>query len=823
MSALSRLAPWQQTAWLLSASAASVLVATASAWPIYDTPRLALVAGAGWLLAVGAALVGRALAWRWWLTAIVAFAAYVLAAVPLAIPSALTSPARAARGVADAVVGIVTGWKHLATVSLPAGDFEAVLVPFLVTVMLGSFLMLTWGLASPRVAPWAMAPMVGMAVFGPAFGDPSAVRTVALGSVRVPAALHVLWGLLAVGLALTWVVVRARLERASALREARATAQTVQQRSASLLVTLRRQAAAAGLAGAAVAVGIVAAPVVTSLASRSSVRDEAAPLQAVIAQPSPLATYRSAFAGEGYDAVLFTLSGAEGVDRVRIASLDAYDGTTFHVASDATATQFARQPGRQEATVTITIGDGYSGLWVPLASADGGAPRFLGARAEQLAESYYASAALDAGVVVTQDASQGVGLLPGDSYEVSASNAAATQGFTTATGGDPLLSAEEMPSLAAWVDLQETGRTGADLMELVERLKARGYLSHSAASTAESAAWEAALPGYRFEPARAGHSAIRIDTMFSNLYDQQLRAGADADDATLVAAVGDDEQFATAAALLARYLGFESRVVTGMLIGSAPEGSAIAACTDVCTGANLTAWAEVRTPAGEWMPLDATPQFTNVPTRIRQGENPPQNPTVPQLPDASVIEPPAVQNDNVATSTDPNVDDPSVGFSVPRVVVLVAAGVGALALAALPFLVFPIVKASRRRWRRNSPIPEVALVGAWTELLDLYTDFGIAVPFGLTRGEIADVVDRPAAQSLATVVDWAVFAQHPPLRETADAAWDLVRDERRALASEASLGRRLRSVATSASLRSGLATPHAPVLSTHSVERSARV
>ncbi len=823
MNLATRLSPWPQTVWLLGASLAAVAVATASAWPIYDSPRVALVAGASWLLAVGAVLAGRVLQWRWWITSSVAFAAYLVAAVPLAIPSALTSPARAARGVADAAVGIVTGWKHLATVSLPAGSFEAVLVPFMVTTMLGSFLVAMWGLGSSRVAPWAMAPMVGMSVFGPAFGDPSAVRSVTLFALRIPAAVHVLLALLAVGIALVWVVVRARLDRASALRQARATTQTVQQSSASLLVTLRRQAAAVGLAGAAVAIGIVVAPFVSAMAARGSVRDAAEPLQAVIAQPSPLTTYRAAFAGDAFGAELFTISGADQIDRIRIASLDAYDGTTFHVAADASATQFARQPGSQVTTVTITIGDGYEGLWVPMVTAAGGAPTFLGDRSEQLAESYYASAALDAGVVVTADAAAGVGLLPGDTYEVATAADPSEAGFTSATGGDPLVTADDMPSLAAWVDLQQTGRTGGDLLELVTRLAARGYLSHSAASTTESSAWEAALPGYTFEPARAGHSASRIDMMFSNLYDQQLRAGESATDAQLVAAVGDDEQFATAAALLARYLGFDSRVATGVLVGTAPEGSGIAACTDVCTGANLTAWAEVRTPSGEWLPLQATPQYTEVPTRIRQGENPPQNPTVPQLPEASVIEPPAVQNDNVATSSDQSPETDGTTISVPRFALYIGAGVLAAGLAALPFMVFPFAKASRTRWRRGNPIPEVALVGAWAELMDLYTDYGWDVPMGLTRGETADVLGRDAAQSLSTVVDWAVFAQHPPLRETADAAWELVRDERRALASENSLGRRLRSAVSSASLKSGLSARHAPVLSTHSVERSARV
>src|SRR5690606_37941780 len=333
---------------------------------------------------------------------------------------------------------------------------------------------------------------------------------------------------------------------------------------------------------------------------------------------SPLASYRGWFAQGAYGTELFRVTGAGGLDRVRIATLDAYDGQAFRVSTgDADAARFTRVPrtAGEEATTTITIGPGYTGVWVPLGEAGDVAPVFTGPNAEALADGYYADAALDAGVVVTDAA--GGGLRDGDSYRIPATEPRTNDGFAASVGGDAKLDEDAYPALAAWVEQQELGRSGADLVELVDRLRARGYLSHALRSDDDAADWIAALQAradYEFTASRAGHSASRIEELFTSLVEQQRRAGDDAPEPLLIAGIGDDEQFATAAALLARSLGFESRVVVGVRLGDTGSDTGVEPCAEVCTGANVTAWAEARAASGGWVVLDATPQFAEAPS-----------------------------------------------------------------------------------------------------------------------------------------------------------------------------------------------------------------
>ena len=94
-------------------------------------------------------------------------------------------------------------------------------------------------------------------------------------------------------------------------------------------------------------------------------------------------------------------------------------------------------------------------------------------------------------------------------------------------------------------------------------LKAEGYISHGVGDD---------------EPAsRSGHSADRITEL---LTDQRM--------------IGDAEQYAVTAALMARQLGFPARVVFGF----APEGAGGVARV---TGDSVTAWIEVDTAENGWV------------------------------------------------------------------------------------------------------------------------------------------------------------------------------------------------------------------------------
>jgi len=379
----------------------------------------------------------------------------------------------------------------------------------------------------------------------------------------------------------------------------------------------------------------------------------------------------------------------------------------------------------------------------------------------------------------------------------------APQDFAIEQGTEARISADDYPQLAEWVERQAVPRTGAGLAELVERLRERGYLSHSLTDADGAADWVAELEArapYEFLSSRSGHSTARLEAIFADLNDQEQRAGEDADPDALVAAVGDDEQFAAAAALLARYLGFESRVVLGVRLASDEPSPGIPNCTEVCTGANLTAWVEVGSPTGGWTALDATPQFEVAPISITDGEKLPENPTTPDQPDVEPLDPPQAQRDD---SEAPNTEPPAAaGWFEALLPVLRVVGTVALAalLVLLPLLVLAIAKLVRRRSRRDDVVPEVSLVGAWTELVAGYVDLGYDVPEQVSRTATAQAVGRPRALALAAVVDRAVFAEHPPERSASTASWQLVDEERRELAAAVPWNRRLMAAIAPASL-----------------------
>jgi hypothetical protein len=786
-----------------------IALATAAAWPLYETPRVAVVAGVAALLGIGAAVVGWLFSWRWWMTGLLAFTGYVVAVVPVAIPSAMTDPARIARGITQGVTGVVLAWKQLLTISLPAGDYQGVLVPFFIAVLVGSLAATALILHGGRWSPLAVVPMLLMVLFGAVFGRSTTADSTRLGPFTVPAPSHVLVASLAVIVCIAWLLIRARVERAEAIGAARSRTGTATLGSSSAGHVLRRYLLASALVASTLVGALVLAPLATSWGPRQVPRDEIDPLLVLQRQPSPLMGYRESFEGDNHDAVLFTVANPGTADRVRIATLNAYDGEVFYVDPNAESARFSRQPMVQQPTMTITVGEGYSGVWVPLTTSHGGAPQFLGDRAQELTDAYYASTDLNAGVLASDSlsgeaADAGQALQPGDSFRISSVASAPAEQITSASGGAAIVSEEDYPAMAAWVELQDLGRSGGDLIELVDRLRARGYLSHSTRQGDHTADWVGALDSranYTFVGSRSGHSGARIDELFAALVDQQRRAGAGANDQALVAAPGDDEQFATAAALLAQYLGFESRVVIGVRLGSESADLGVPPCIDTCTGGNLTAWVEVRAAGQDWVTLDATPQFESTPLLIEEGQTPPENPTQPDQVASEVIEPgnSASESSSTSPAQEEEVEQTWLEKYLPVVVAVATIVIGA-GLVMLPLLIFPVAKAARRRWRRRAPVPEVAMVGAWHELIDNYVDLGIPVPVALTRAETADVVEREAAALVADAVDRAVFSEHPPTRESSNEAWSIVDGERKAVSAQVPFGRRVKATFAPTSL-----------------------
>nr|WP_201468695.1 transglutaminase domain-containing protein [Microbacterium hydrocarbonoxydans] len=783
------------TLWSLGYVVVGILLATAAAWPVYEAPRELVVGLVGGALGMAVALAARMLRWGLLLGTLAAAGVYLVVAVPLAIPSALTSIPAFIGGLRDAVLGVVLGWKQMLTLNPPLGEYQAVLIPFLVVMLFGAFFATLLVLEQGRRSTIAVPVVAAMSLFGIAFGLSGTSSTVTLLGIALPAPREWLIGVAVFVSALVWVIGRTRLQRAQALRAVAAA--HISRRATPVWLTVRRHLLSAGIAVIALVAGVAIAPAAAGWSDRSVLRDEVEPMVVVQQQTSPLSSYRSWFTAERFGETVLQVEGDPGaVDRIRLVTLDSYDGEDFHIAPDDRFSRLPRTalPGPGRTSLDVTIGDAYRGIWVPAPAGLAEAPQFSGSRADDLADGFHVNEGGDSAITIADAPGGGQGLVPGDSYSVLVDAPSEGIDLTAAQGGGSKLDTDLYPALAEWTEMQELPRSGAGYLELIDRLRSRGYLSHALIDDTSAGAWIAALTeteGYAFASSYAGHSVARIEELFTELIEQERRAGADAAPEMLVSAVGDDEQFSVAAALLAQHFGLDSRVVIGARLAGAAEVPGIPACDQVCTGANMSAWVEVRASGGEWIPVDTTPQYAMLPSSIKEGEQLPEHPTVPEQPRSEALDPPLAQSDS-NNDAEP-LDEPQSAVLSVLLPILRGVGLGLLAVALLllPLLVLFLAKRQRARARRTAVDPEVRLAGAWEELVDLYADHDVTMDAAGTRTQRAQSVDRAAAVRLAALVDRGVFGEHPPTDDDATAAWAVVDAERADLARSQRRWRRL--------------------------------
>lgn len=768
---------------------AMAVIACIAAWPIYEHIALVVVAGSGTAAALAIAIMARLWRWSGWLTAGVGVVALIVLGVVLAVPTPWSASSGLAGSLRDVALGAVTGWKDLVTVDLPVGMYRNLLVPALIVFLAGTLCILQLAWRSGRAGPLAVLPAMAMVLFGLVFGSASTSEPIAVGNATIAAPRELAIGIAAMLLSLTWLAWRAQAERLAALRRAASASgvRITRRRSAS---DLRRAVLAGGMIVVAVAGAAVAAPAVAEGRTRDVLRSAAGPEIAISQALSPLSSYRAAFTDDAFDGVLFRVEAVDGAlpERIRIGTLSAYDGAVFRVADPDAGVEdsrFTRVPSRRDggegvsATARISI-EGLRGIWLPTFGAVEEVA-FDGTDAALLADAFYYNGSARAGVETA-----GAGVRAGQSYVVSATVAAEPSLQSLVAPG--ATATVDLPgSLTTWMDAQEAGADGAALAVLVERLRERGYLSHALNVPEAGAAWTRALPGYTFHPSASGHSLARIDAMFGRLLDRQAEVEDSGE--SLVAAVGDDEQFAVATALMAQHLGFPARVVVGARLTGGDEG--VPPCAEgVCRGANLTAWTEVQSAEGEWVAVDVTPQHAEAldPDVARQRD--PENPTEVQPEAAREVVPP-----DPAQQDAPKTDDPQqAGIDwAPLWAALRVAGivVAALVLLCGPFLAIIVAKAARRRRRRDASEAASRVVGGWDEYVDTAIDHGLPAPAAHTRSELAAVYATPDAPTLALVADRAVFSGAGLSPEEAEEFWRLVDDERRRFDEKTTIGRRL--------------------------------
>jgi hypothetical protein len=728
----------------------SMGLAATSLWPIYQTAQYVVLVVVAVLLGTLVAVLGAWFRWPSWAVLLVGALAFVVSGVPLAVPAqAVSGFLPSAGGLVDLLSGVALGWKQLLTITLPVGAYQALLVPALVLVLgititgLSIALRARWG--ELGVVPPVVLFVVGI-VFGPDRSSNPDWLALALLVVTL--------------ITLVWRRWRRRREAIRAL------ARSTPDAEGRPLAT----AVDGGLIGRGVLAGLVilalaggAALVTTAVLPPTGDRSV---LRAAVVQPfdprdyaSPLSGFRRYLRDDESSQVQFQISGLPAGARIRIATLDSYDGVVYAVGSsavDSASGTFVRIPSTVDqsrirgAQLELAVRlEGYRGVWLPTVG-DFESVSFTGADRARLDDAFYYNDASGTAAVLG-------GVAPGDSYSIKAvlpREPDAKQLSEVSPGSATVPRIGVLPDdLAQHLDGYVAGKTsaGARLVAMLDGLKKEGYISHGI---------DPAQPA-----SRSGHASDRITELFT---DPRM--------------IGDAEQYSVAAALMARQLGFPARVVFGF----APQGSS--ATVDV-TGADVSAWIEVDTAEYGWVTIDPNPAARPIP------DEQPQDPTKVARPE-SIVPPPADktqtnenQNTPDSTQSEPDALDPVL---VVILQVLKISGIVLLVLLILaaPFLLIIAAKLRRRRIRHRAASALQRIRGGWDEFEDAVVDHGLQPPPAATRSEVAGVVGTLPSRVLAAVADRAVFAPDEVDPVDADRVWEAVAELRASL--DAPLTRRQR-------------------------------
>ncbi|GAA4667001.1 transglutaminase-like domain-containing protein [Frondihabitans cladoniiphilus] len=749
---------------------AGVLLAIAAVplGAVYEHPAFVAVS-------VGALVLGGAIgvvgAWRrlpWYAVVALTAVVYLIVGVPLAVPTEAASRVLpTATGFRDLVTGTATSWQRMLSVDLPLGDFQALLVPALVVLLVATVVSVSLVLRTSRPG-WAIAPAVGVLAFGIAVGGTRAVAPLVAGLAFVVVAPLVA-GLAFVVVALLWAVRPVIADGRSFARGA----------AAAMLVLVCAAAGGLVVAGNPPAV------------SRQVLRTAVVPPFDPSHQVSPLVGFRNDVLPPGDAKRMLTVTGLPTGARVRVATLDDYDGLVFAVgdgAASASSGTFALVPSRIDrsrasgsrssglpATVSVTV-DAYRGVWLPtvgdVESVTIGPPVSGSAAARP--------GAVDGTVYVNKETSTAAvraGMTAGETYQVAAvvpSTPSLDQVAALRPGTAKQTKPAAVPAaLAAVVKAHATGSTpGARLAAVTTWLRS-GYVSDSGQGEPFSA---------------AGHTAGRLQTLL-----------------TATPMLGDAEQYAPALALLARQLGFPSRVV----VGFAGTGASGSQGTTTFTGADLTAWVEVQTSTGAWVDIDPNPKPRPVPspqTEETQSVARPQTVLPP---------PPPSKNDTAVTQNrDGQKTKQDSGAPAWLLVLLEVLRIGLpiLVIAAIvlaPLWAIALARLLRRRIRRRRDRAETTVSGAWNELEDAVHDSGPRLAAALhrasTRSEVAAAVGTPEVVRLAERAERSVFSRQVLTAAEVEAFWAETRDARRSIQATApTRWERLRYHLTARSLVDGL-------------------
>ena len=663
-----------------------------------------LVAGIGGLV-VGTlgALLGHVLRLDALLTALAATALYFLLGTPFAMPEqALLAVLPSLDSLAGLAIGAVFGWADVVTLTTPVGapDYIAV-VPYVaswLTALLGVTLAVRWAprrRRTPVARALVVLPALALYIVGVLLGTEDPFYAV-------------LRGVLFSVFALAWMLWRMPENDGLA--------------AATRAAILRRR-----LLGFAVVLGVgalvgsfLSATTAPTEEQRFVLRERIDPPLEQYLFTSPLAGFRRYHqkppAGWAEEPLL-RVEGLGADERIRLATMDYYDGRLWRVTSPTLfdeasggfrlagsglpEPEYATTAGESAVTIEVL---GYRDVWLPTVGYarqidfSAGAPSSTALRYNPMTGIPIVTSGVSEGMVYSVNAE----LQSSASLEEASAYSPARDipvAVVESTSSDVSARGQELAAA--------TGAPFEKLLAIEEALVSTGSLSHgTSAGGSEST---------------AGHNLYRLDQLMVQL-------------------IGDDEQYAAATALMAHDLGFPVRVVMGF----APESAGASGPIDI-VGSDAVAWVEVAVEGLGWVAIEPTPDQEVPPPPVPQPRTEPQ-PLIRQPPPV-----PNTQDDLVSATeiVDSDAEDDE-GFEIPAWVwVVLGWTLIPLALILLPALMVAALKARRRRRRRTQGSPDRRAAGAWDELVDTYAELGYSASRRSTRIGLALDFERQFREELA--------------------------------------------------------------------------
>ena len=702
-----------------------------------------LIAGfGGILLGLGIAAANARLRLGALITAAATLGCYLVLGTLFAVPdAAIAGFVPTPESLRTLLLGVVFAWKDMLTVGVPVGTAGGMLiVPFLSALLTALVAgLMTWRLKSPY---WPLLPVLVLFVTGIAFSTNAGFLNVERGI-----------SLTVVGVA--WATFRRDAHRRSDTRKIsvnRPDADAATARRAKV----RRLASAAGVIAACVAVTAVASPLVTATDDRTVLRNTIVPPFDPKDYITPLASFRN-FVKDKKDDNLFVVKGLPRDGRVRLAALDAFNGTNYNMDPDSSGNfskvgdakslnTLAESDGivpSTEYTLDIIIED-YQGYFLPGGRRTTGIS-FTGDSSGAASGLYFNSGSDTA--VTTK------GLGKGDAYSVQVSDPAKLE-HGQLTQYDfakmALPDASEVPPVVGSQanDLSADAPTAIDRVRQIEaHFQKKGAFSNGLID-------EGQLPSV------SGHGSARIRSLL-----------------TAKQMLGDDEQYAVAMSLMLRHLGIPSRVVMGFYPD--PKSPENGAGEVKITGKDVHAWVEVAFDRVGWVSFDPTPPKDNVPI--------PPDPENKSKPKPQVLQPPPPPQEpaDLPPDSSPDALDADQKKNNPWLFwgpILTAIGIALIpvGILALPLLLIAMLKSRRRKARFSAGHPAQRVGGGWNEVVSLATDMGAAVDTRATRRESAVVLSEafPGTAGTTTLLahraDASIFGAGQPSEAEVREYWTIV-------------------------------------------------